>query len=118
MSKFIRWVYAAVGVIVLLLAGLVYAWSVIGKSIGAAYPEWTKAQLSLTFTIVMIFFCFGCLIAGFLSKKVKSRYYVLLSAFECIFIFGRFYTCFKCADDNDAVYRLWRFMRFGFRICL
>lgn len=81
MSKFIRWVYAAVGVIVLLLAGLVYAWSVIGKSIGAAYPEWTKAQLSLTFTIVMIFFCFGCLIAGFLSKKVKSRYYVLLSAF-------------------------------------
>ena len=55
MSKFIRWVYAAVGVIVLLLAGLVYAWSVIGKSIGAAYPEWTKAQLSLTFTIVMIF---------------------------------------------------------------
>lgn len=34
MSKFNRWVYAAVGVIVLLLAGLVYAWSVIGKSIG------------------------------------------------------------------------------------
>lgn len=81
MGKFNRWVYASVGVNVLLLAGLVYAWSVIGKSIGAVYPEWTKAQLSLTFTIVMIFFCFGCLSAGFLSKKVKSRYYVLLSAF-------------------------------------
>ena len=83
MGKFNRWVYASVGVIVLLLAGLVYAWSVIGKSIGAVYPEWTKAQLSLTFTIVMIFFCFG--------SKVT-----LLCAFECLSILGRLHgiSCF------------------------
>lgn len=79
MKKLNRWVYAIIGVIVLLMAGLIYAWSVMSKSIGAAHPDWTKAQLSLTFTIVMAFFCVGGLIAGILSKKVKARIYVILA---------------------------------------
>lgn len=72
--------YAVIGVIILLLTGFVYAWSVIGKSIGASYTNWTKAELSMTFTIVMIFFCIGGLIAGMLSKKIKPRVYVIISA--------------------------------------
>ncbi len=80
MNHLNRIIYAAAGVIALLLAGFVYAWSVIGKSIGASYPEWTAAQLSLTFTIVMMFFCFGCLIAGVLSSKVKPIVYVMIGA--------------------------------------
>lgn len=52
-------VYAIVGVIVLLFAGLVYAWSVLSTPIGAEFTGWTKAQLSLTFTLVMILFCIG-----------------------------------------------------------
>ena len=35
MKNLNRWVYAIIGVITLLLAGLVYAWSVMSKSIGA-----------------------------------------------------------------------------------
>lgn len=73
-----RWIYAGAGVIVLMLAGLVYAWSMMAKSIGAAFPEWTAAQLSLTFTITMIMFCAGCLAAGILAKKVSPRIYVIL----------------------------------------
>ena len=80
MKSLNRWVYAIVGVIVLLLAGVVYAWSVISKSIAATFPDWTAAQLSLTFTIVMAMFCVGCLIAGILAKKVSPKLYVMLSA--------------------------------------
>lgn len=78
MKKLNRWVYAIVGVVVLLLAGLVYAWSTMSKSIGAS-RDWTQAQLSLTFTIVMAFFCIGCLVAGFFAKKVNPKIYVLIS---------------------------------------
>ena len=73
-----RWLYAIIGVIILLMAGLVYAWSVMAKSIGASRP-WTAAQLSMTFTLVMVFFCIGCLVAGVLSEKVNPKIYVLLA---------------------------------------
>ena len=73
MKNLNRWVYAIIGVITLLLAGLVYAWSVMSKSIGASRPDWTAAQLSMTFTMVMAFFCIGCLIAGMMAKKSQSE---------------------------------------------
>ena len=59
MKQLNRWVYAIVGVIVLLFAGLVYAWSVLSTPIAAEFTAWSKAQLSLTFTLVMILFCVG-----------------------------------------------------------
>ena len=80
MKQLNRWVYAVIGTVVLLLAGLVYAWSVMAKTIGASRPDWTAAQLSLSFTLVMAFFCVGCLIAGILSKKVKPNIYVIIAA--------------------------------------
>jgi len=76
--KLNRWIYAIIGVVVLLLAGLVYAWSVMSGPIGAN-TGWDEAQLSLTFTLVMAFFCIGCLIAGILAKKVSPKVYVVLS---------------------------------------
>lgn len=79
MKSLNRWVYAVIGVIVLLLAGLVYAWSVISKSIAATFPQWSAAELSLTFTIVMAMFCVGCLIAGIFAKRVNPKLYVMLS---------------------------------------
>ena len=79
MKNLNRWVYAIIGVITLLLAGLVYAWSVMSKSIGASRPDWTAAQLSMTFTMVMAFFCIGCLIAGMMAKKVSPKIYIILS---------------------------------------
>lgn len=86
MKKINRWVYAVIGIVVLLLDGLVYAWSVMSKTIGAARPGWTAAQLSLTFTLVMAFFCIGCLVAGILSKRVRPNVYVILSG--CLFLVG------------------------------
>ena len=52
MKNLNRWVYAIIGVLVLIFAGLIYAWSVISKPIEATFMgDWTKAQLSMTFTI-------------------------------------------------------------------
>ena len=68
-----RWGYAIVGVVVLLFAGLVYAWSVLSTPIAAEFPAWTKAQLSLTFTLVMIFFCIGSLLCGLLVGKLPAK---------------------------------------------
>lgn len=75
-----RWSYAIVGVIVLLFAGLVYAWSVLSTPIAQEFTDWTKAQLSMTFTLVMIFFCIGSLVCGFLAGKLKARTTVMAAA--------------------------------------
>lgn len=83
-----RWVYAAVGVVVLLLAGLVYAWSVFSSPIAAYFPEWTKAQLSLTFTICMACFCIGGFVGGLLAGKVNVKINVWASA--VLFFIGFF----------------------------
>ncbi|MBO7709219.1 MAG: MFS transporter [Lachnospiraceae bacterium] len=68
------------GVAVLLCVGMVYAWSVLSGPIAAEYPGWSKAQLSLTFTIVMIMFCIGCLVGGFLNRKLSSGVFLWISS--------------------------------------
>lgn len=75
-----RWVYAAVGVIVLVFAGLIYAWSVLSTPVAAEFTEWTKAQLSLTFTIAMACFCLGGLAGGLLSGKISVKINVWAAA--------------------------------------
>ena len=75
-----RWIYVAVGCVVLLFSGLVYAWSVLSGPIAAEFPLWTTAQLSLTFTIVMSFFCLGGLTCGALSARISPRIFLWISA--------------------------------------
>lgn len=77
--KLNRWIYAAVGVVTLLLAGLVYAWSVLSLPIAAYFTEWSKAQLSLTFTICMMAFCFGCMAGGMTAGKLNVKFNVWIS---------------------------------------
>lgn len=81
-----RWIYAIVGVIVLIFAGLIYAWSILATPIAAEFPEWSKAQLSLTFTIAMAFFCLGGLAGGLLSKRINVKINVWVSA--VLFLLG------------------------------
>lgn len=83
-----RWVYAIVGVIVLLFAGLVYAWSVLSTPIAVEFADWSKAQLSMTFTIVMIMFCIGSLLCGLLTGKLSAKMAVRIGA--VLFLLGFF----------------------------
>ena len=75
----IRWLYAAVGTVILLFAGLVYAWSVLSSPIAAEFSQWTQSQLSLTFTLVMTFFCVGGLAAGLVAKRLEPKYNVWIA---------------------------------------
>lgn len=93
MKQLNRWVYAIAGVIVLLFAGLVYAWSVLSTPIAAEFTAWTKAQLSLTFTLVMIFFCIGSLLCGLLSGRLSAKNAVRLGA--VLFLAG-FFLASRC----------------------
>ena len=81
-----RWFYAIIGVIINLFAGMVYAWSTLSRPIAAEYPDWTAAQLSLTFTIVMIMFCVGVMAGGFLGAKFSERTFLMASG--VIFLLG------------------------------
>ena len=74
-----RWLYAIAGVIVMLVAGLIYAWSVFRTPIAAEFG-WTASQLSLNFSLCMAMFCLGGLFAGILSKKIPYRIIVLAAA--------------------------------------
>lgn len=75
-----RWIYAVTGVVVLLMAGLVYAWSVLSAPIAVEFTDWSKAQLSLTFTLTMILFCVGGLIGGIAAKKIPLKVMLIISA--------------------------------------
>jgi len=81
-----RWLYAVVGTIILLFAGLVYAWSVLSSPIAAEFSQWSQSQLSLTFTLVMTFFCVGGLVAGLVARKLNPKFNVWISG--VLFLIG------------------------------
>lgn len=78
--KIKRVFYAAIGVVVMLFAGFIYAWSILAGYIASDYPGWSSGSLSLTFTLCMGFFCLGSLAAGMLSKRFSVRLNMYISA--------------------------------------
>lgn len=72
--------YAIIGVIVMLFAGFIYAWSILSSFIASDYPGWSSGALSLTFTLCMACFCLGALAAGMLSKRIAVRFNMFISA--------------------------------------
>ena len=68
------------GTLTLLFLGLIYAWSIFRTPFGELFPGWSISQLSMTFTISMIFFCLGGFAGGVLSKKLSIRARMLISA--------------------------------------
>ena len=68
------------GTLTLLFLGLIYAWSIFRTPFGEMYPEWSISQLSLTFTISMIFFCLGGFAGGLMSKRLSIKARLLMSA--------------------------------------
>lgn len=75
-----RWLYLGTAAVTLLFLGLIYAWSIFRTPFSELFPGWTVAQLSLTFTISMIFFCLGGFAGGLMSKKLNVKIRLLISA--------------------------------------
>lgn len=84
--KLKRWIPAAAGTIILLFAGLVYAWSTLSVPITQEFPDWTQAQRALSFTLMIIFFCLGGLVNGVITTKVKPHWSLAASA--ALFLLG------------------------------
>ncbi|MCL1914348.1 MAG: MFS transporter [Eubacteriaceae bacterium] len=83
-----RWFILFIGILVMLAAGIVYAWSVMASPILKEFNTWTGAQISLAFTIMMTAFCVGNLISGFLQKKSVPRVFILVAGL--LFLIGFF----------------------------
>ena len=69
---FMRWFYLAVGVIAMLFAGVLYAWSILKAPLAAEFG-WSASALALNFTLAMSFFCAGGLIGAAISKRAGHR---------------------------------------------
>ncbi len=68
----VRWIYMAIGVIAMLFAGVLYAWSILKSPLSAEFG-WGASELALNFTLAMTFFCIGGLVGARLSAKAGHR---------------------------------------------
>ena len=73
-----RWLILAVGVLAMLFAGILYAWSIL-KVPFAEELGYDASALALNFTLTMSFFCVGGLISSPLVKWLGVRLTIILS---------------------------------------
>ena len=75
-----RTIRLTLGVICMLFAGIIYAWSILKAPLAQEF-SWSASQLALNFTLTMCFFCIGGMVSGFTIKKVGPKVLIVLSAF-------------------------------------
>ena len=68
----VRWIYLGMGVLAMLFAGILYAWSILKSPLTAEFG-WSASELALNFTLAMSFFCIGGLLGAKLSGRAGSR---------------------------------------------
>ena len=95
-----RWITLATGTIILLFLGLIYGWSIFRAPLTEFYPQWNTSQLSLTFTISMIFFCLGGFFSGQMLKRVSHK--VMLAAAAVVLFIGFFGVSMLDTSDPDS----------------
>ncbi|MBR6557663.1 MAG: MFS transporter [Clostridia bacterium] len=73
-----RWGYLTIGVIAMLFAGILYAWSILKSPLAGEFG-WGASDLALNFTLAMSFFCIGGLLGAQISKRIGHRIALLIS---------------------------------------
>ena len=68
----VRWRYLVIGVVAMLFAGVLYAWSILKAPLGAEFG-WGASDLALNFTLAMSFFCIGGLLGAQISRRAGHR---------------------------------------------
>jgi len=77
--KVTRWPYLLMGIVSMLFAGIIYAWSILKAPLAQSFG-WTASDLALNFTVTMCFFCIGGVLSGFLSKRTSPKISVVIGA--------------------------------------
>ncbi len=73
-----RYIYLVIGMISMLFAGVIYAWSILKVSF--LEFNWTAPQLSLNYTLTMCCFCLGGLLGSLMTKKIGPKITTILAA--------------------------------------
>lgn len=74
----VRWTYMVIGVVAMLFAGVLYAWSILKSPLAAEFG-WGASELALNFTLAMTFFCIGGLLGAQISKRLGHRIALIAS---------------------------------------
>jgi len=79
-SHKVRWLYMFIGVVAMLFAGVLYAWSILKAPLAAQFG-WGASELALNFTLAMTFFCIGGLLGARLSGWFGHKRALVISGF-------------------------------------
>ena len=74
----VRWMYMIIGVVAMMFAGILYAWSILKAPLGVEFG-WGASELALNFTLAMTFFCIGGLLGAQLSKRLGHRIALIIA---------------------------------------
>ena len=74
----LRWVYLLIGVVAMLFAGILYAWSILKAPFSAEFG-WSAPDLALNFTLAMCCFCLGGLLGARLSGRLGHKAAIIIS---------------------------------------
>ena len=76
-----RWIRLILAVVVLLLAGIIYAWSFLKAPLAEVY-DWNVrgSQMQLNYTLTLCFFCLGGVISGLAAKKIAPAARMIFGA--------------------------------------
>ena len=80
MKKKNRTIFLLTGVLIMLMAGTVYTWTIISRPIAATFPDWSAQTLSMTFTFSMMGYALGGFASGSVLKKTGPRPVLLAGA--------------------------------------
>ncbi len=74
----VRWLYLVIGVIAMLFAGILYAWSILKSPFSTEFG-WGASNLALNFTLAMCFFCIGGLLGAQLAKRAGHKIAIIVA---------------------------------------
>lgn len=100
-KKLVRWPQLVFGVIVLLFAGIIYAWSILKAPFASKdLFNLTPTQLGLNFALTVSMFCIGGFISGLLNKTVSTRIRLIAGG---ILLFAGFFITSRMTVGNTGI---------------
>ena len=104
-----RWGYAALGLVLFIFLGLVYAWSIFVPPLEKEFG-WSRSETSMVFTFCMFFFCLGGLGSGLAIRFTPVKFIVAACA---LCIGAGFVLASRCASLTQLYVFYGLFIGFG-----